>query len=87
MTFDDSHDASADSLARLMSLMPDPDRAERVRERCRLQLGRNPRREARIAAITGFAWRVLAPVVVGAFCILYVAMLVATTLRLEGIID
>ena len=35
--------------------------------------------------ITGFAWRVLAPVVVGGFCVLYVAVLVATTLRLEGV--
>ena len=87
MTFDDSHDASTNSVARLMSLMPDPDRAERVRVRCRMQLGRGPRRAARIAAMTGFAWRVLAPVVVGAFCILYAVMLVATTLRLEGVID
>jgi hypothetical protein len=35
--------------------------------------------------ITGFAWRVLGPVAVGAFCVLYVVVLVATTLRLEGV--
>ena len=85
MTSCDSHDASADGLDRLMALAPDPDRAERVRVKCRAQLGRNPRRAARRAMITGFAWRVLAPVVVGAFCLLYLALLVATTLRLEGV--
>jgi hypothetical protein len=35
--------------------------------------------------ITGFAWRVLAPAVVGGFCVLYVAALVVTTLRLQGV--
>ena len=85
MTSYDAHDAVADSLDRLMALAPDPDRAERVRVRCRTQLGRSRRRAAHTAVITGFAWRVLAPVVVGAFCVLYVAVLVATTLRLEGV--
>jgi hypothetical protein len=35
--------------------------------------------------MTGFAWRVLAPVVVGAFCAFYAAVLVATTLCFEGV--
>jgi len=35
--------------------------------------------------INGFAWRVLAPGVVAAFCVLYGAVLVATTLRLEAV--
>jgi hypothetical protein len=87
MTPDDAHDASAESLNRLMALAPDPDRAERVRMKCRTQLGRTRRRAARTAVIAGFAWRVLAPVVVGAFCVLYAAMFVATTLRLEGVLD
>lgn len=86
MTSDVAHDARADSLHRLMVLAPDPDRAERVRMRCRRQLGRSRRRTARTAAITGFAVRVLGPVVVGAFCVLYAAALAATTLRLEGIL-
>jgi len=85
MTSDDADDAAADSLDRLMALAPDPHRAERVRVRCRAQLGRSRRRTARTAVITEFAWRVLAPVVVGAFCVLYVTALVATTVRLEGI--
>jgi hypothetical protein len=85
VTSDVGHDASADGLDRLMALAPDPDRAERVRVRCRTQLGRSRRRAARSAVITGFAWRVLGPVVVGAFCVLYVAVLVVTTLRLESV--
>jgi hypothetical protein len=85
MTSYDSRDGIADGLDRLMALAPDPDRAERVRVRCRTQLGRSSRRAARTAVITGFAWRMLGPVVIGAFCLLYVAMLVVTTLRLEGV--
>jgi anti-sigma-K factor RskA len=85
MTSCDTHDGGADSLDNLRAVAPDPDRAERVRMRCRTQLGRSRRRAARTAVITGFAWRVLAPVVVGAFCVLYVVMLLATTLRLEGV--
>jgi hypothetical protein len=85
MTCYDRHDATADSLGRLMALAPDPDRAERVRVRCRTQLGRSRRRAARTAVVSGFARRVLAPAIVGAFCVLYVAVLVATTLRFEGV--
>ena len=85
MTSYDAHDASADSLVRLMTLAPDPDRAARVRVKCRAQLGRSRRRATRTHGITEFMWRVLAPVVAGAFCVFYVAVLVVTTLRLEAI--
>ena len=85
MTAYDAHDASADTSLRLTALAPDPDRAERVRVRCRAQLGRSRRRAARTAVITGFAWHVLAPALVGGFCVLYVVLLVATTLRLQGV--
>jgi anti-sigma-K factor RskA len=85
MTSYDSDDASPDSLGRLMALAPDPDRAERVRVRCRTELGRSRRRAARTAVVSGFGWRVLAPAIVGAVCVLYVAVLVATTLRIEGV--
>jgi hypothetical protein len=85
MTSYDAHDAGADGLDRLRALRPDPDRAERVRVRCRTQLGQSRRRAARTAVITGFAWGVLAPMVIGAFCLLYVIVLMATTLRLEGV--
>jgi hypothetical protein len=86
MTSYDSHDASAKSLERLLRLAPDPDRAERVRVRCRTQLGRSRRRTAHIAVMTALAWRLLPPVVVGGFCVLYVAALVATTLRLHDVL-
>ena len=85
MTSDEAHDARADSLRRLMVLAPDPDRAERVRLRCRTQLARSRRRAARTAAITGFTVRAFGPVVVGTFCVFYAVVLAATTLALEGI--
>lgn len=85
MTSCDSQGASAECLERLMPLAPDPDRAERVRVRCRTQLGQSRRRTAHTALITGFAWRVIAPVAIAGFCVLYVAALVATTLRLQGV--
>jgi hypothetical protein len=84
MTSRDFHDTSAESLNALMRLAPDPDRAERVRARCRRQLERSRRRASRAAAITGFAWHVIAPALVGGFCVLYVTLLVVTTLRLQG---
>ena len=77
-------DASTGGLDRLTLLTPDPDRAERLRVRCRTQLGRRRRRAEHTAAITAFVWRVLAPGVVAAFCVLYAAVLVVTTLRLEA---
>jgi hypothetical protein len=86
MTPYDSHGASAGNLKQLVTLSPDPDRAAHVRAKCRAQLGRRGRRAARPAAISGFAWRLLPPVV-GAFCVLYAAMLVAMTLRFEGFLD
>jgi hypothetical protein len=82
MTSWDAHDACAYGLDRLTTLAPDPGRAERLRAKCRARLARSRQREARAAAITGFAWRVLGPGVVGAFCVFYVALLMATTRRL-----
>jgi hypothetical protein len=87
MTSRDSDHASADDLHRLIAMVPEPNWSEGVRVRCRTQLERSGRRAARTAAIAGFASRVMAPVVVGAFCVLYVALLVATTLRLEGLVQ
>jgi hypothetical protein len=79
-----SHDTSAEILQALMPLAPDPERAECVRARCRMQLERSRRRAARAEVIAGFAWHVLAPVVVGGVCVLYTALLVVTTFRLQG---
>ena len=75
----------AGSLHRLTVLAPEPGRAERVRARCRTQLEQSRRGEASAGQVAELAWRVLGPVVVGVFCVFYVAVLVATTLRIEGI--
>ena len=85
MTLCGSDDAQVRSLERLVLLTPDPGRTERVRARCRAQLVRRRRRTARSSVMADFARRVLAPVVVGGFCVLYVAALVAATLRLQGV--
>jgi hypothetical protein len=84
MTVDDTGDPHVDGLRGLVMLTPDPGRVARVREMCRAQLGRR-RRDTRVGAIAEFASHVLAPAIVGAFCLFYVAALVATTLRLEGV--
>ena len=84
MTTSDAHNANTDALG-LVTLTPDPGRAERVRAKCRAQLGRHERRAARRAEITKSAWQVLAPALLGAFCVFYVTVLVATTIRLEDI--
>ena len=86
MTSDDPHVAAATSLDRLLRLTPDPDRAERVRVRCRTRLARSRRRTGRMAAITGRPSSLLTPAVVAGCCVLYVVALAITTLRLEGIL-
>jgi len=82
----DGTGSKAGGLRRLAVLTPEPGRSERVRARCRRQLEQSRRLES-TGQVAEFAWRVLAPVVVGAFCVFYVAVLVATTLRLEGLFD
>jgi len=86
MTTYDTSDPNVEGLKRLQSITPDPMRADRVRMRCRVYLSRSRRRQARNDVITGLAWRVLAPAIFGYFCILYLAALVAATLRLRGIL-
>jgi hypothetical protein len=93
MTPNDAMDASDDGVQRLLTLVPDASRAERTRRRCHAELARRRRRAASTAAIAGssfalramvdkYAWRVVAPAVVGGVCVLYAAALLATTLRL-----
>jgi hypothetical protein len=86
MTSTDSPDPLVTEVSRLAALRPDPERARHVRMRCQAGLARNRRRSARAATISRSLWRVLAPAIVGGFCILYVIGLVATTLRVEGLI-
>jgi hypothetical protein len=71
-----------DGLDRLAVLTPEPGRAARVRARCRTELAQSRRRPA---VIVGFAQRVVVPAIAGVFCVLYVAMLVATTLHFQGV--
>lgn len=84
MTTPDAHDARLGELARVTPLAPDPARAERVRLRCRAQIARRARRAARTDTIVESVEGVLVPVLLGLFSALYAAVLLGTTLRLEG---
>ena len=85
MTGSDLHAPGAAIAAGLPRLAPDPQRAERVRARCRARLARSRRHSMRMAAVTGRATQVFAAAVIAAFCVLYVLGLVTTTLRVEGL--
>ena len=80
---DDSH---VESLDRLCRLTPNPERAARVRARCRIGLERRRSRQLPAFTTIARASRLLAPAIVAGFCLLYVAALLTTTLRLEGIL-
>jgi hypothetical protein len=69
-------------LERLPRLSPDPNRARRVKARCRAQVERRHRRLARREAVAEFASRVLAPAAVGGVCVVWLAFLLAVTLEL-----
>jgi hypothetical protein len=74
------------NLGRLRPLVPDPSHAERVRASCHAQLGRRRRRREHVAGLAESTRRVFAPAVLGGVCVLYVAALVGTVLRLRGVI-
>ena len=84
MTVYDDRDLVMQDLARLQPLAPDPSHAERVRARCHARLERKQLRSERAALATSYARRILAPAVVGGVCVLYVAALVSTVLRVRG---
>lgn len=84
MTPHDDFEPTMRTVARLRPLVPDPARAERVRARCHAQLRLGQRRADRTARVAGAGRRVLAPVVVGGLCVLYVVALVGTAIRLRG---
>jgi hypothetical protein len=86
MTSDTTHDPIFEELKRLRPLAPDQEWAERVRTRYRTQLGRKQKRPARTDLTPGFARRVLVPVGVVGVCVLYIAVLLTTTLRLYGVL-
>ena len=85
MRSDDTHDPIVDELRRLQSLAPDHGWTTRVRTGCRTYLERSQARPTRTTLAARFARRVVAPVVVGGLCVLYIAALVTTTLRLHGV--
>ncbi len=81
---DEAHTiARPDMLRALVPLSPDPARADRVRARCRATLEQRRHLAQRDHGAVGLGPRVLAPAIAGAFCLLYVAALVATALRLR----
>jgi hypothetical protein len=80
----DAYDPILRDLTVIRQLAPDPARAERVRARCRAQLG-GTRQSDRPATIAQRGRRIVAPVLVGCVCVLYVLELVGTALRLHGI--
>ena len=84
MTVYDDRDLVMQDLARFRPLVPDPSPAERVRARCHAQLRRRRRRWERATRLAESTRRVLAPAVVGGVCVLYVAALVSTVLRVRG---
>jgi hypothetical protein len=78
-----------EAIAQLPIIACDPTRADRTRRRCRALLGRQQRRRDHVVSRIDIAQRVLAPVIVGAFCvffIVYVTALVAATFALQRLL-
>lgn len=84
MTPDPVHDPTIHSLARLRPLAANPAHAERVRQRCRAELARRRHRSDRRALAVESGRRMLAPVLLGGFCVLYLVELVGTAFGLRG---
>jgi hypothetical protein len=68
-------------LARLAPLAPDPERARRLRERCRTVLARTQRRSRRAERVVDFMQHLVAPAVLGILCVLYTVVLFVLALR------
>jgi len=82
MIDDGRDDQMLRNLGLLRPLSPDPQRGARVRARCRERLARNS--AVRRPACAGVVPRILAPVLVGGLCALYIAELVGAAIRLQG---
>ena len=87
MTPFDPDDPIFERLKQLPSLAPDRERTDRLRIRCRTQLGRSRRYRMRTNAFPGFRRSAVGPIVFAAFCLLYVVGLVATALRLHRLVQ
>jgi hypothetical protein len=79
----DTNDPIAEELKRL-TLAPDAARAIDARARCRKQFRRS--RPPMAAAAAAVLARVIAPLAVGGFCILYFVALVITALAFYGLV-
>ena len=85
MNAPEQHHAMIDALP-LTPLAPDPRRAARTMEICRHHLVRHRARRERKAARRARALPVLAPLIVGAYGLLYAIALLVTALGLEEVI-
>jgi hypothetical protein len=83
MTPFDHDDPIFERLKQLPSLAPDRERTDRLRVRCRAQLGRSRRYRPGTNGFTGFRPSAIGPIVFAAFCLLYVVGLVTTAVRLH----
>jgi hypothetical protein len=72
------------ALAGLTPLSPNRSHAEAVRRRCRTQLARRAVGSRRADAADRSCTAVAVPVLLGLFSALYAALLLTTTLRIEG---
>jgi hypothetical protein len=81
MTSVDRDDPILRQLSRLSTPAPEAARAERVIERCRETM---TRRERRAKQRRGFARRVVEPVVVGGFSLVYAVALIYSVLHWRG---
>ncbi len=68
-------------LAHLTPLAPDPERARRLRERCRGILVRTHRRSRRAGRVVGFLQGTVTPALLGILCVLYTIVLLVLALR------
>ena len=84
MTSDDPKDLGR-ILARLPVAVPDVARAEHVRARCHAALARRQRAADRPGHGIGRTERVLAPLLVGGFCLIYLSAVVLDVLRSQGV--
>lgn len=79
-----TRDAGSSELTRLTPLVPNRARAEIVRLRCRAELARRAERARRADAFIAAVGRVVVPVALGAFSVLYAAAFFSAALRVEG---
>jgi hypothetical protein len=74
-------DPLLEDLACLAPLTPDPERARRVRERCRGVLARRHQRSRRAERVVHFLQAIVAPAAFGILCVLYTIVVFVLALR------